>query len=130
MALNNAASLVVVLEKARIRAIGIEQGERTKGPCWCANLWGIASESNAVAAGFEMEKLMDDAKNTYKYYVLKVGDKVVYRGVTNDLGRREAEHRVRWPDGQVQPMGGETTMKQALSQMHNDAKSHEQPAAS
>ena len=130
MALNNGASLVVVLEKARVRAIGIEQGERTKEPCWCANPWDITSESDAVAAGFEMEKLMDNSKNTYKYYVLKVGDRVVYRGVTNDLDRRGAEHRVRWPDGQVQPMGDETTMKKALSQMRNDAKSHEKPATS
>ena len=73
---------------------------------------------------------MDNAKNAYKYYVLKVGDKVVYRGVTNDLDRREAEHRVRWPDGQIESMGDEPTMKQALSRMRNDAKFHEQPAAS
>ena len=72
---------------------------------------------------------MDNSKNTYKY-VLKVGDKVVYRGVTNDLERRQAEHRVRWPDGQVQPMGPKTTMEQALVWMRDGAQSHEQPAAS
>lgn len=31
-------------------------------------------------------------RNTYKYE-LRNGNKVVYVGITNDLGRREAEHR-------------------------------------
>ena len=56
---------------------------------------------------------MDNSKNTYKY-VLKVGEKVVHRGVTNDLERRQMEHRVRWPDGQVEPVGEKTTMEQAF----------------
>ena len=72
---------------------------------------------------------MDNSKNTYKY-VLKVDGKIVYRGVTNDLKRRQAEHRVRWPDGQVQRVGEKTTMEQALNWMRSDAQSHEQPAAS
>ena len=93
------------------------------------NLQGNATECNAVTAGCEMEKLMDNSKNTYKY-VLKVGDKVVYRGVTNDLKRRQAEHRVRWPDGQVQPVGRKTTMEQALDWMRGGTQSHEQSTAS
>lgn len=93
------------------------------------NLQGNATESNPVTAGFAMEKLMDNSKNTYKY-VLKVGEKVVHRGVTNDLERRQAEHRVRWPDGQVEPVGEKTTMEQALIWMRDGAQSHEQSAAS
>lgn len=60
---------------------------------------------------------MENSKRTYWYYVLKVGDEVVYHGVTNNLRRREAEHRVRWPDGQVEPVGKKTTMRQALISM-------------
>ena len=35
---------------------------------------------------------MKDKRNTYKYHFL-MGNKIVHTGVTNDLERRENEHR-------------------------------------
>lgn len=31
-------------------------------------------------------------------YNFKVGQKIVHSGITNDLDRRETEHKQRWPD--------------------------------
>ena len=47
-------------------------------------------------------------------YELKVGGEVVLSGVTNDLDRRQDEHRVRWPDGRVELVDGPMTRPEAL----------------
>ena len=52
-------------------------------------------------------------KDTYKYQIKK-GGKVVYRGITNDLDRRESEHQEKFPDTQVKQVGRQTTRKAAL----------------
>lgn len=47
-------------------------------------------------------------RNTYKYQ-FKVGNKIVHGGITNDLGRREAEHKEKWPGGHIKQVGRRTT---------------------
>ena len=51
---------------------------------------------------------MQGIRDTYKYR-FRVGDRIVHRGVTTDLARREAEHRRRWPDGRIEQVGRRTT---------------------
>ena len=52
-------------------------------------------------------------RDTYKYHV-KEGKKVVHRGVTNDLERREAEHKERFPDSHIEQVGRRTSREAAL----------------
>ena len=52
-------------------------------------------------------------RDTYKYYVKK-GDKIVHRGITNDLNRREAEHQERFPGTKLIPEGRRVTREAAL----------------
>ena len=52
------------------------------------------------------------ARTTYKY-CFKVGNKVVHSGITNDLERREREHRRRWPNGRIEQVGRRTTREDA-----------------
>ena len=59
---------------------------------------------------------MGRALDTFKYE-FKVDGKVVVRGVTNDLQRRESEHRFRWPNGRIVKVGNITTRAGALEWM-------------
>ena len=52
-------------------------------------------------------------KDVYKYH-LKVGNKTVHRGITNDLARREAEHKSGFPGSHIQQIGRRTTREAAL----------------
>lgn len=52
-------------------------------------------------------------RDTYKYH-FKIGKKVVYRGITNDLKRREIEHKTRWNTGKIEKIGRKTTRERAL----------------
>ncbi|MBA7519811.1 hypothetical protein ES705_11899 [subsurface metagenome] len=52
-------------------------------------------------------------RSTYKYH-LKVGNKIVHRGTTNDLGRREIEHLQKWNNGHIVQVGRMTTREAAL----------------
>jgi predicted GIY-YIG superfamily endonuclease len=52
-------------------------------------------------------------RDTYKYHV-KISGKVVYRGITNDLERRGAQHKARWPSSRIVQIGRRTTREQAL----------------
>ncbi len=52
-------------------------------------------------------------RDTFKYH-LKDGARVVHRGITNDLARREAEHQERFPGTQIQQVGRRTTRDAAL----------------
>ena len=56
---------------------------------------------------------MSDKRDTYKYQ-FKDGNKVLHRGITNDLERRESEHQQRWPEGHVSQVGRRTTRDAAL----------------
>lgn len=52
-------------------------------------------------------------RNTVKYQ-FKVGNKIVHRGITNDLDRREQEHRETWKRGHILKVGNKTTREKAL----------------
>lgn len=56
---------------------------------------------------------MGKPRDTYKYHV-KVGNKIVYRGTTNDLERRGAQHKARWPNSRIVQLGRRTTRERAL----------------
>ena len=47
-------------------------------------------------------------RDTYKYH-LKVGNKIVYLGITNDLQKRAKEHKSRYPDSHIEQVGRRTT---------------------
>ena len=52
-------------------------------------------------------------RDTYKYH-MKKGGKVVHRGVTNDLYRRESEHQGEFPGSKIKQVGRQTTRVAAL----------------
>ena len=54
-----------------------------------------------------------DARDTYKYH-LKDGNKVIHRGVTNNLERREIEHQKTSPGSHIVQVGRRTTRTAAL----------------
>jgi len=56
---------------------------------------------------------MREARDTYKYHV-KVGRKIIHRGITKDLERRGAEHKARRPNSRVVQVGRRTTRERAL----------------
>ena len=51
-------------------------------------------------------------RDTYKYQ-FKVGNKVVHKGITNDLERRDAEHKQDWPSGHIKQVGHAVDKKSA-----------------
>lgn len=55
---------------------------------------------------------MSDARNWYKYDYIVAG-KIKHSGITQDLKRREAEHKMRWPGGHIQQVGNATTEEAA-----------------
>ncbi len=57
---------------------------------------------------------MASTKDTYKY-VVKLGSRTVYVGVTADLDRRAEEHRRRWPSATISKVGSATTRARALA---------------
>ena len=67
-------------------------------------------------------------RDTYKY-AFKIGNKIVYFGVTNDLERREAEHQTRWPDGHVVQVGYRTTRQAALVWERETISRHQRTGA-
>ena len=46
---------------------------------------------------------------TWYKYVFKVGNKIVHRGITEDLERREEEHEQKWSNGHIKQIGRRTT---------------------
>lgn len=52
-------------------------------------------------------------RDTHKYH-LKQGGKVVHRGITNDLSRREQEHQSVYPGSKIKQVGRRTTKDAAL----------------
>ena len=53
---------------------------------------------------------MPNPRDTYKYE-FKIGNRVVHSGISNDLDRREREHRNRpgWGRGHIKQVGRRTT---------------------
>lgn len=64
---------------------------------------------------------MTQERDTYKYH-LKVGKKVVYRGITSDLSRRLKEHATRYPNSHIEKIGNKTTRDSALKWERKGAK--------
>ena len=60
-------------------------------------------------------------RDTYKYH-LKNGKQIVHRGITNDLDRREQEHRAEYPGSQIRQVGRRTTREAALEWERNGGK--------
>ena len=59
-------------------------------------------------------------RDTYKYHFRiplasagRYGKRIVVRGFTKDLGKREAEHQLTWPDGRINQVGRVVTWKDA-----------------
>ncbi|MDN5211614.1 hypothetical protein QQ020_06115 [Fulvivirgaceae bacterium BMA12] len=52
-------------------------------------------------------------RDTYKYH-FKQGNKIVHRGITNDLERREEEHQNNYRNGHIVQIGNRTTREAAL----------------
>ena len=53
-------------------------------------------------------------RNYYRYHFIWRG-KVVHRGITNDLERRQIEHRLRWAGGRIKQIGPAVTHETALA---------------
>lgn len=51
-------------------------------------------------------------RDTYKYD-FKVGKKIVHKGITKDLERREQEHQQNYPNGHIVQVGIRTTEEAA-----------------
>lgn len=51
---------------------------------------------------------MKKDRDTYKYH-FKIGNRIVHGGITNDLERREEEHKQTWPNGHISQVGRLTT---------------------
>ena len=53
---------------------------------------------------------MGKPRDTYKYY-FKTGNKIVHGGITDNLERREQEHKQRWlmANGHIFQVGRSTT---------------------
>lgn len=52
-------------------------------------------------------------RDTHKYRLWHKG-KVVHKGITNDLERRENEHQDKWPGSRIEPIGPKVTRRAAL----------------
>ena len=55
---------------------------------------------------------MYSKRDTNKYY-FKVGNKIVYGGITNNLERRETEHKQKWSNVHIYKVGNKTTEEAA-----------------
>lgn len=49
-----------------------------------------------------------EARDMFRYY-FKVDNKIVFTGITKDLGRREREHQQEYPNGHIVQKGNRTT---------------------
>ncbi len=58
---------------------------------------------------------MTNDRDTYKYH-LKKGNKIVHTGITNDLNRRESEHKQNYGSNvHIKQVGNRTTRQGALN---------------
>lgn len=60
-------------------------------------------------------------RDTYKYH-LKDGRRVVHRGITNDLSRREQDHQAEYPRSKIRQVGRRTTREAALEWERNGSR--------
>jgi hypothetical protein len=78
-------------------------------------LWTVVGVGTAVwlaAQGFQA--IVSEPRDTYKYLYLHKG-RARHGGITNNLARREREHRVRWRDGTIHRVGRRVTRSSALA---------------
>ena len=54
-----------------------------------------------------------ETRDYYKYHI-RVGHRIVHRGITNDLEHALNEHRQTWPDATIRQVGRCATRKAAL----------------
>ena len=54
-----------------------------------------------------------EPRDTFKYKFRNRLGRIVHKGITNDLDRRESEHRQKWPGGQIEKVGNKTTRRAA-----------------
>jgi len=64
--------------------------------------------------GEVLRAVFSEPRDTYKYAYAHQG-RFPHRGITNDLYRREQEHRVRWPGGTIRQVGRRVTRSSALA---------------
>ncbi|MBA7589091.1 hypothetical protein ES708_31166 [subsurface metagenome] len=57
---------------------------------------------------------MGAKRDTYKYHVIK-DRKVVHRGITDDLERREGEQQEKFKDSHIKQIGRRTTREKGLA---------------
>lgn len=60
-----------------------------------------------------LERFEMAERDTYKYH-LRYQGRVVHRGITNDLERRENEHQDKYPGSTIEQVGNRTTREAAL----------------
>ena len=65
---------------------------------------------------------MSNKRDTFKY-VFKKGNKILHRGITNDLDRRESEHQRNLDGGHIEQVGRRTTRPAALEWERDGGKS-------
>jgi tyrosyl-tRNA synthetase len=92
----------------------------------------VLVETQLVKSRSEADRLIEQGavsvdgkkmpREAYKYQI-KVGDKVVYIGITNDLAQREREHKKKWPDGRLEQVGRSTTKEAAIKWEKEQLKS-------
>ena len=52
-------------------------------------------------------------RDTYKYH-LKDSRRILHRGITQNLGRREQEHQAKYPGSKIKQVGRRTTREAAF----------------
>lgn len=53
-------------------------------------------------------------RDTYKYD-FKIGNRIRHSGITNDLDRREGEHRSEYRGGRIKQVGRRTSREAAMN---------------
>ena len=75
-------------------------------------------ENEMRRKGYPTEAPRRSARGTYKYH-FRVGRKIVRTGITNDISRREDEHRRSrkhgWKKGKIIQVGYRTTYEEAVA---------------
>ncbi len=85
------------------------------GPTVGEILLNLILLGGAAWLGYRLiRELAKEPRDTYKYVYLR-GRSLCHGGLTNDLDRREDEHRGRWPGGSIRQVGRRTTRTAALA---------------
>jgi hypothetical protein len=77
-----------------------------------ARLTGFSDSGQGGSVQLKEGLFVPKRYDTYKYQ-FKVGNKIVHGGITNDLERREQEHKQGHPKGHITQVGRKTTEEAA-----------------